>query len=480
MRTELAAWHTSLWAALGFAAACGGRALDTDDTEGPKPGSGGTGAGGSSGSCGSIICGSGGGMICDFGGASGLPDSGTVGGAAGIGGSSIDVGGATGVGGAPDVGGAGGFFGTAGSSNAPSCTSARPRLGPDGKPTGYVECASGWVRRPEIRECVSIVPRPNPVLPQTDSGAVDGGTVDGGPPFDVKLCARDADCGNMVHGYCQAYPYGPGVNPLTICRSGCIRDEECGPGSACLCGDPVGTCVKASCLSDADCGGLACASSYADGCGTRYPTEFACQLPTDTCAGSGDCNRSYEQCTVAPSGRYCKNVGQCGRPFLVAGVPTLAPLVDRCSGWCGEIPAACALQPETRAALVRHWSDNGLMEHASVAAFARFVLQLLAFGAPRALVEDAQRALGDEIAHTKLCFALASRYAGRALGPGPLPVNGALEENTFFDAVATAITEACIGETLAAIEATEAAEHAADPEVRSALLTIAADESKHA
>ena len=96
------------------------------------------------------------------------------------------------------------------------------------------------------------------------------------------------------------------------------------------------------------------------------------------------------------------------------------------------------------------------------------------------LVERAQSALADEITHTKLCFALASRYAGRALGPGPLPVSGALENGSFFDAVATAITEACIGETLAAIEAAEAAEQASDPEVRSALLTIAADESKHA
>ena len=120
------------------------------------------------------------------------------------------------------------------------------------------------------------------------------------------------------------------------------------------------------------------------------------------------------------------------------------------------------------------------MEHASVAAFARFVLQLLAAGAPAALVEEAQTALGDEIAHTKLCFALASRYAGRTLGPGPLPVTGALENGAFFDVVATAITEACIGETLAAIEAAEAAEHASDPDVRSALVTIAADEAKHA
>jgi hypothetical protein len=47
------------------------------------------------------------------------------------------------------------------------------------------------------------------------------------------------------------------------------------------------------------------------------------------------------------------------------------------------------------------------MEHASVAAFARFTLDLLALGAPADLVQSAQQALGDEIAHAELCFGLA-------------------------------------------------------------------------
>ena len=44
----------------------------------------------------------------------------------------------------------------------------------------------------------------------------------------------------------------------------------------------------------------------------------------------------------------------------------------------------------------------------------------------------------------------------------------------------TTIREGCIGETLAALEATEAAANATDPAVRAVLVQIAADEERHA
>jgi hypothetical protein len=120
------------------------------------------------------------------------------------------------------------------------------------------------------------------------------------------------------------------------------------------------------------------------------------------------------------------------------------------------------------------------MEHASVAAFARFTLELLALGAPAALVRAAQEALGDEIAHAELCFGLATAYAGRTIQPGPLPLQGALDGMSPADIVERAIVEACIGETLAALEAAEAREHASDPAVSAVLARIAADEARHA
>jgi hypothetical protein len=122
------------------------------------------------------------------------------------------------------------------------------------------------------------------------------------------------------------------------------------------------------------------------------------------------------------------------------------------------------------------------MEHASIAAFARFVLQLLALGAPPDLVADAQRAMEDETRHARLAFGVASAYAGADIGPGPLAVHGSLEPMDLRSILTTTFLEGCVGETVAALEATEALEHLRDrdPAVAAVLATIAADEARHA
>jgi hypothetical protein len=159
----------------------------------------------------------------------------------------------------------------------------------------------------------------------------------------------------------------------------------------------------------------------------------------------------------------------------------MAPLAAR-GDWkgCNLTPRVDHLTTSERAALTAHWSRLGQLEHASIAAFARFQLQLLALGAPPDLVESCTAALGDETAHTKLCFAVASEYAGRAIGPGPLDVTGSLEASSLSDIVELVLLEGCIGETEAALEAFEAAESAADPVICAAYQRIAEDEQRHA
>jgi hypothetical protein len=133
-----------------------------------------------------------------------------------------------------------------------------------------------------------------------------------------------------------------------------------------------------------------------------------------------------------------------------------------------------------RARLAAHWARVGLMEHASIAAFARFTLHLLAVGAPPKLVLASQEAMGDEIEHARLAFAMASVYEGHDVGPSALPIEGSLDGFDVRSMVATLLREGCVGETLAAIEAFEAAEGARDPVVRAALARIARDETRHA
>ena len=170
-----------------------------------------------------------------------------------------------------------------------------------------------------------------------------------------------------------------------------------------------------------------------------------------------------------------------GRPLIVDGEVRAAPVCSR-GDWLAE-PQVYGerLDPRTRGALASAWAEDARMEHASVAAFARLVLHLMAVAAPAELVAGAQAALADEIEHARLCFSLASAYQGHAQGPGPLPIEGALAGvPTLTELAVAAVVEGCVGETIAASIARVSAEGARDPAVRAALKRIAADESRHA
>jgi hypothetical protein len=170
-----------------------------------------------------------------------------------------------------------------------------------------------------------------------------------------------------------------------------------------------------------------------------------------------------------------------GRPFLVRGTAHTAG-TERRADWQGSVlsPAADGLSAEQRATITAAWTRMAAMEHASIAAFARFALQLLSVGAPASLIERTHEAMRDETDHAKMCFALASHYAGRPIGPGALSVRDALADMEPDAILVTTIVEACIGETVAAVEAAEALAAAQDPTVRAVLSKIAEDERRHA
>jgi hypothetical protein len=219
-------------------------------------------------------------------------------------------------------------------------------------------------------------------------------------------------------------------------------------------------------------------------CGVRH--AFTCQTPLDECRTAADCaGEPGAYCGGEGEARECKiNGAVCGRPYLVQGDARRAPCIAA-DDWCGAAigcnteSRAADLTPELRRHVGEQWSEMGLLEHASIAAFARFTLRLLHAGAPCELVEQSQRAMLDERFHTQLCFGLASRYLGYRVGPGRLPMDAALDETDFAQIVVTTFREGCVGETVATLEARAAAEGATDPEVKSALERIAADELRH-
>jgi hypothetical protein len=132
--------------------------------------------------------------------------------------------------------------------------------------------------------------------------------------------------------------------------------------------------------------------------------------------------------------------------------------------------------------LAKAWLTDGLEEHASIAAFARFTMMLLSVAAPPELVAASQRASLDEIAHARDCFALARRYGARDAGPGALDVHDALGPGprSLADLAALTAEEGCVGETLGAALAGEQLAVAVDPEVRRVLARIVRDEARHA
>jgi len=165
-----------------------------------------------------------------------------------------------------------------------------------------------------------------------------------------------------------------------------------------------------------------------------------------------------------------------GRPFSVKGEARRSA-VHETGNWTESVHIKLSLSPELRGRLADYWTRMALAEHASIAAFARFQLQLLELAAPPELCAAATRAMGDEIRHARDSFAVASVFHGRQVGPGPLNTQGALSGN---DPLLDAFLEGCLGETIAAAQAAAAAQACTEPAIRVLLEGIAEDEARHA
>jgi len=461
---RLSTFRTALLAALGLSpfVACGGSTSSSSDLDGEEAGSGPEATGGRTSTGGRPSAGAGAGPSAGTGGRPTTPSAGTAGIAAG--------GTPEATGGRSATGGAGGEGGTTPAFECVPITTRRPAgtAGSDAdiappRPKPFVECEGGWRHRPVAVECPSELPRTAELPPSAAGG---------------DLCSSDADCDDKAHGYC-APSQGIGEAPVNVCHYGCTTDADCGDGHLCTCGALIGECIPSDCTTDADCGGLLCAS-YIQYRGCDFPA-FGCQTPEDECITDRDCaDGTY--CEKREGARVCIEANcVIGRPFLVSGevrTAELAPSRD----WLAELdgPSLDELSGAARDELAEAWTQIGLLEHASVAAFARFTLELLSFGAPAELVKKSSQAMSDEIEHARKAFALASAYAAAPRGPGRLDVGGPLLAPELEAAVLTAFAEGCIGETVAALEAREAADSATDPVVCAVLATVAGEEGRHA
>ncbi len=319
----------------------------------------------------------------------------------------------------------------------------------------------GVTARPVPAECMSALPRDRVIEATSEN----------------FQCTSDSDCTDGEHGWCNDWvgQVGPGSN----CNYGCVDDSDCSAGTVCDCGSPVGTCVATDCVTDADCGaGSYCARyEFDEGCGPS--TGYRCTTDSDECLQNEDCASGI--CGLGPVGRICSDaICAIGRPFLVEGRERLATAVLRGDWLEPSSVDVSRLSASERQRLSEKWQRIALMEHASVAAFARFALQLMSVGAPPELLEATTAAMQDETEHAQLAFGLASAYKGQRLGPSALDIDDSLGDEQLSAIVGNTVLEGCIGETVAALEAVEGLAAVRDPAVRSVLSKVAKDEQRHA
>jgi len=321
-------------------------------------------------------------------------------------------------------------------------------------PTGYVKCSNRVVHR-ERAEAAELV---------SDA---------------TGTCTWDypclATCEASEGAFCNSIQSD--ADEDCRCNTTCTTDSDCDDDEACYPNGVHSTCIPAHCKTDDDCDtDMLCElKTGSDVCGNPTYAQ-ACQSVDDECRFDADCSNRSE-CRFDGDKYACRAMSSsdCGRPFTVEGKGRIATAQVR-ADW---LEASKPLPPHTQAAA--WWLRIAQLEHASIASFSRFSLELLSLGAPPALIADVHQAGLDEIRHAQLCFGLASGFGAGAVGPGPLDVRGALSDGLDAPSIARRLVlEACIGETLAALEAAESARRASDPEVRAVLEEIATDEQRHA
>lgn len=307
----------------------------------------------------------------------------------------------------------------------------------------------------------------------------------------LSACQTSSDCQAKPFGHC-AIQGGDFGEPYCGCTYACMSDLDCEIGRICAPASVTGTgksqCIRANCRTNQGCESGQCElSDRRDTIGLSGWKELACRSEKDTCQTDADCEMVMSGCggcAMDPFKGHFACIESCiavGRPFFVQGEQILPSLMAG-KQWLNQGPKeSFSLSAVEREAITEHWLYAARMEQASVAAFARFALQLMHLGAPPELLADTASAMQDEIDHAKRCFTLAAQYSGQATSAGPLALCGALDKELDPQRIALDVfMEGCIGETIAALEALEMSELAAAPQVQATLARICQDEHKHA
>jgi hypothetical protein len=177
-----------------------------------------------------------------------------------------------------------------------------------------------------------------------------------------------------------------------------------------------------------------------------------------------------------------------GRQLRTRGRVLLPPVAEG-DDWARE-GAALTVPTELRLALAARWRHNGQTEHASVGAFAKLTLDLMALGAPPSLLDAASRDARDEIRHAEACFALARALDGKIESPAAFPgasMAGRGERDRFRDQrdalrrlAVDSLFDGALHEGLSARILAKLARRCVVPEIAGVLRALAAADGRHA
>ncbi len=315
------------------------------------------------------------------------------------------------------------------------------------------------------------------------------------PEEETRLCAANQQACVRANAR-QGEQEERRKHPPTKLEGSCETSLDCQPGRQCLLepGEETGVCVEDLCSRSLCRAGTLC-SAYrfapAQGETPAEPHGIAC-LPlgeeTASITGKPIDRCSFHQLTCALSaGRWvCKGATSanatnpnrpeppdrthaCGRALVVEGRSHHAVAIG-------------ARAPET-SILVARFTRMAFDEHASIAAFGRTCLALLALGAPAWLIEETCTAMRDEVEHAKLAFELLDALCGaeNAISAGVLPeaVAPMREPDLARALLEDVLRGGCVGESMAVLEAASLLPRAPS-QAHAFLERIILDEARHA
>ncbi|HEX7664449.1 MAG TPA: hypothetical protein VF407_08065 [Polyangiaceae bacterium] len=258
---------------------------------------------------------------------------------------------------------------------------------------------------------------------------------------------------------------------LTHCERVRVNDSDGGvTGSAGITGECAPYLVEEDAGDDA---GPGCNEFYHYPCGlpAGITGRDHCFFSLNDCYAL--CNKPNLNCSAF--GSSCASDGVTVIDDTEAGVTVECTY---CVGIAGRRPdglrAAETIATSDRVG--RYFAEMAHLEAASVHAFRIMGHELAALGAPSEILVAIERARKDEVLHTRITAKLA-----RAHGAKPQKACVARAKKRSLEAVAIEnAVEGCVRETFAAVLASWQGEHAEDQNVRSAMASIAVDETRHA